>query len=149
MWHGFKRGDREGGGEEGEGENSPYMLKHKSSTPLGPLPYFPFNFRHNPLRQGTGTAYHLSLGYDEGPFGLALPRFYGGRVWTNRKSRFQIHRSTSRSISQASQRRRRTIYGHQNVIMRHEYMSLYSCYMFLNSIVSMLNRCFFFQCTSA
>ena len=52
----------EGGGwEEGEGEHSPYVSKHRSLTSSGPLPCFPFNFKHNLLRQGTGTAVHLSL----------------------------------------------------------------------------------------
>ena len=45
-----------GGGYEGEegggGENSPYVWK---------LPCFPFNFKHNLLWQGTGTAEHLTL----------------------------------------------------------------------------------------
>ena len=49
-------------GEEGEGgENSPYVWKHGSSTPSGPLPCYPFNFKYNLLRQGTGTADHLTL----------------------------------------------------------------------------------------
>ena len=50
---------RDGGG--GGGENPPYVWKHRSSTPLGPLPCSPLNFNHNQLRQGTGTADHLTL----------------------------------------------------------------------------------------
>ena len=34
---GFEGGDGEGEGEGGEGENSPYVLKHRSLTPSGPL----------------------------------------------------------------------------------------------------------------
>ena len=45
----------------GEGENSPYVRKHRSSTPLRTLPCSPFNFKLNLLRQGTGTADHLTL----------------------------------------------------------------------------------------
>ena len=52
-----------GGGyvEEEEGENPPYVRKHRSLTPSGPLPCSPLNFNHNLLRQGTGTADHLKL----------------------------------------------------------------------------------------
>ena len=50
-----------GGGGEGGGENSPYMWKHRSLTPLGPLPCFPLNLNHSLLKQGTGTADHLTL----------------------------------------------------------------------------------------
>ena len=52
-----------GGGEEeeGGGENSPYVWKHRSSTPLGPLPCSPLNFNHNLLKQGKGTTDHLTL----------------------------------------------------------------------------------------
>ena len=50
---------RQGGYEEGE--NSPYVWKHRSSTFLGLLPCSPFNFKHNLLRQGMGTAGHLTL----------------------------------------------------------------------------------------
>ena len=55
-----------GGGDgwmdgEGTGENSPHVWKHRSSTPMGPLPCFPFNLKHNLLRQGTGTSDHLTL----------------------------------------------------------------------------------------
>ena len=32
-----------------------------SSTPSGPLPCSPLNFNHNLLKQGTGTADHLTL----------------------------------------------------------------------------------------
>ena len=44
-----------------EGENSPFVWKHRSSTPLGPLPCSPHNLNHNLLRQSTGTADHLTL----------------------------------------------------------------------------------------
>ena len=37
------------------------MWKHRSSIPLGPLPCSPLNFNHNLLKQGTGTADHLTL----------------------------------------------------------------------------------------
>ena len=47
----------EGGGG---GENSP-VRKHRSSIPFGPLPCIPLNFNHNLLRQGVGTADHLTL----------------------------------------------------------------------------------------
>ena len=43
-----------GGGEEEKKE-------HRSSTPLGPLPCSPLNFKHNLLKQGIGTADHLML----------------------------------------------------------------------------------------
>ena len=36
-------------------------MKHRSSTPLGPLPCSPLNFNHNLLRQGTGIADNLTL----------------------------------------------------------------------------------------
>ena len=49
----------DGGG--GKGENSPYVCKHRSLTPLGPLPYSPLNFNQNLLRQGTSTADHLTF----------------------------------------------------------------------------------------
>ena len=39
----------------------PCVWKHRSSTPSGPLSCFPFNFKHYLLRQGTGTADHLTL----------------------------------------------------------------------------------------
>ena len=35
-WDSRQGSDVEGG--RGEGENSPYVVKHRSSTPLGPLP---------------------------------------------------------------------------------------------------------------
>ena len=37
------------------------MCEHRSSTPSGPLPRSPLNFKHNLLKQGTGTADHLTL----------------------------------------------------------------------------------------
>ena len=52
---------RLGGGGCGGGENSPYVWEQKSLTPSGPLPCSPLNFNHNLLRQGTGTADHLTL----------------------------------------------------------------------------------------
>ena len=56
------RGEGCGGGEGGGGgENSPYVWKHRSSTPLGPLPCSPLNFEHNLVRQCTGTTDHLTL----------------------------------------------------------------------------------------
>ena len=53
-------------GEGGTGEKEKEKVKiplvrHKSSTPWGQLPSSPFNFKHNLLRQGTGTADHLTL----------------------------------------------------------------------------------------
>ena len=48
----------EGGRTE---EKFPHVWKHRSSTPLGPLPCFPFNFKHNLLGQGMPTADHLTL----------------------------------------------------------------------------------------
>ena len=54
--------EEEEGAEKKEKEaNSPYVLKHRSLTPSGPLPCFPSNFKHNLLRQGTGAADHLKL----------------------------------------------------------------------------------------
>ena len=50
-----------GGGEEEEGENPLYVCKHRSSTPSGLLPCSPLNLNHNLLKQGTGTADHLTL----------------------------------------------------------------------------------------
>ena len=50
-----------GGADGGGGENFLYVWKHRSSTPSGLLPCFPFNFKHNLLGQGTGTADHLTL----------------------------------------------------------------------------------------
>ena len=58
---GIEVGGTNGGGGGEEGENSPYVRKHRSLTPLGPLPCFPFNFKHNLLRQGMGTADQLAL----------------------------------------------------------------------------------------
>ena len=55
------RGRMPGGGGEEEGENSPYVWKYRSSTPSESLPCSPLNFKHNLLRQGTGTADHLTL----------------------------------------------------------------------------------------
>ena len=49
------------GGGGGGGENPPYVWKHRSSTPSGPLPCSPLNFNHNLLRLGTGTTDHLTL----------------------------------------------------------------------------------------
>ena len=37
------------------------MWRHRSLTPLGPMPCSPLNFNHNLLRQGTGTADHPTL----------------------------------------------------------------------------------------
>ena len=39
-----------------------YVWNHRSSSPLGLLPCFPLNFKHNLLiRQSTGAADHLTL----------------------------------------------------------------------------------------
>ena len=59
---GLEAGGRGGAEEEEEKEekNSPYVWKHRSLTPLGPLPCSPLNFNRNLHKQGTGTADHLS-----------------------------------------------------------------------------------------
>ena len=36
----------------------PHICESIGHRPLWPLPYLPFNFKHNLLRQGTGTADH-------------------------------------------------------------------------------------------
>ena len=41
--------------------NNRPVWKHRLSTPSGPLPCSTFNFYHNLLKQGTGTADHLTL----------------------------------------------------------------------------------------
>ena len=50
---------RDGG--ENKGENPPYVLKHRSLTPSGPLPCSLFNFKHNLLsRARVPLCCHLS-----------------------------------------------------------------------------------------
>ena len=46
-----------------QGPNPSYeaQSQEEETAPLGPLPCSPLNFKHNLLRQGTGTADHLTL----------------------------------------------------------------------------------------
>ena len=45
---------------DGRTNKSPPVF-YRTSSPSGPLPCFLFNFKHNLLRQGMGTADHLKL----------------------------------------------------------------------------------------